>query len=66
MFTVKIYYNEINPANVGVDIIQIERGNQIILSSADFSKRNKIGAYLGFFGGFILIVVTLFEDKKYR
>lgn len=64
--TVKVYYNEINPANIEVDIIQIEHGNQIIISRKDFSKKSRRGAYVAFLGGFVLIVVTFFEDKKYR
>jgi tRNA(Ile2) C34 agmatinyltransferase TiaS len=65
--TVKVFYNHSNLVDkLNLETFQIEKNNQEILNSQDFQGRERIGFYITLLGGFVLLFLTFYQDRKFR
>ncbi len=65
--TVKVFYNYSNLVDkLNLETFQIEKNNQEILNSQDFQGRERIGFYITLLGGFVLLFLTFYQDRKFR
>jgi len=65
--TVKVFYKHSNLVDkLNLETFQIEKNNQRILNSQDFQGREQIAFYITLVGGFVLLLLTVYQDKKYR
>lgn len=63
---VKVYFERSNDSiNPNLNVFQIEKGGFVLLRKEDLQDRSKIGGYVAFFGGFLLIGMAIYHDKKY-
>ncbi len=65
--TIKVYYNHSNLVDkLNLETFQIEKNNQQILNSQDFQGRERIGFYITLIGGFVLLFMTFYQDRKFK
>ena len=55
-------YDTIRP---NLDLFQIQKNGIVLLKKEEFQNKERIGAYIAFFGGFLLIGIAIYQDKKY-
>ena len=65
--TIKVFYNKSNQAEkLNLETFQIEKNDQQIINSQDFQGRERIGFYISFIGGFVLLFLTFYQDRKIK
>lgn len=65
--TVKVFYKHSNLVDkLNLETFQIEKNNREILNSQDFQGRERIAFYITLAGGFILLFLTFYQDKKFK
>lgn len=55
-------YDTIRP---NLNLFQIEKKGVVLLKKEEFQNKERIGAYIAFFGGFLLLGIAIYQDKKY-
>ena len=64
--TIKVFYKHSNLVNkINLETFQIEKNNQEILNSQDFQGRERIAFYITLVGGFALLFLTFYQDRKF-
>lgn len=65
--TIKVYYNHSNLVNkLNIETFQIEKNNQALLKSKNFQGSERIAFYSTLVGGFVLLFLTFYQDKKIK
>lgn len=65
--TIKVFYNHSNlPDQLNLETFQIEKNGKLILNREDFQRRERIGFYMTFIGGFVLLFLTFYQDRKFK
>lgn len=65
--TVKVFYNRSDLVNkLNLETFQIEKNKQVILNSQDFQSRERIAFYMALIGGFVILFLTFYQDRKYK
>lgn len=65
--TVKVFYNHSNlVGKLNLETFQIEKNNQRILNSQDFQSRERIAFYIALIGGFVILFLTFYQDRKFK
>ena len=64
--TIKVYFNRsTNSTKPNSETYQIEKKDLIILDANDYKFREKIAGYMALVGAFVMIGITVYQDKKY-
>ncbi|KFF06576.1 hypothetical protein [Flavobacterium reichenbachii] len=64
--TVKVYFKmSSTTTKPNLATFQIEKKNIIILNTNDYQFREKIVGYMAILGGFVIIGIAVYQDKKY-
>ena len=62
----KVYFQKSNDTiKPNLNVFQIEKSGIVLLKNEDLQNRNRIGGCVAFFGGFLLIGMAIYHDKKY-
>lgn len=65
--TIKVFYNHSNLVDkLNLETFQIEKNSQRILNSQDFQGRERIAFYITLIGGFVLLLLTFYQDRKLK
>jgi hypothetical protein len=65
--TIKVFYKHSNLVDkLNLETFQIEKNNQEILNSQVFQGRERLMFYLTIFGGFTLLFLTFYQDRKLK
>ena len=55
-------YDTIKP---NLNLFQIEKEGIVLLKKEELQNKERIGGFIALFGGFLLIGIAIYEDKKY-
>jgi len=63
----KVYYKKhpSDDSKTNLEVYQIEKEDQILYSIDEYQNKERTGAYIAFFGGFLMIGLAIYQDKKY-
>jgi hypothetical protein len=65
--SIKVFYKFSSLAEkLNLGIFQIEKNNLKILTDQDFQSSERKAFYITFFGGFALLFLTFYQDRKYK
>ncbi|MEG0760388.1 hypothetical protein [Chryseobacterium sp.] len=64
--TLRVYFKySFNLQEININTFQIEKNNKILLKKDDYQSREGIAGYLMIVGGFVLIGIAIYQDKRY-
>jgi hypothetical protein len=65
--TIKVFYKFSSlTEKLNLGIFQIEKNNLKLLNGQDFQDSERKAFYITFFGGFVLLFLTFYQDRKYK
>jgi hypothetical protein len=62
---ITVYYKDQNRCEVNIDLVQIERNNEILLDNREYRKKESALTWIGFVGGFFSVVYSIWYFKRH-
>lgn len=64
--TVTAYYRDNNnqSENINIDLVQVEKGGQVLLNKKEYERKESALIYLGLIAGFLTIFLSYFYYKR--